>query len=419
MTTESDSRGVALVDVVDDEPSRVLIVDDNPVNRRLLRAMLAREGYEIDEADSGEAALSCVVDVSPDLVLLDVVMPDVDGFDVCSQLKAEPLTADFPVIFLSALTDAADKVRGLNLGAVDWITKPFHQAEVLARVRNQLQIRHLTRSLRSANADLLHKQDSLREDLAAAADIQRSLIPRSAPVTHPVEVAWRFTPCESVGGDIFNVLPLDENTLSAFIIDVSGHGVPAAMVTVSVMQSLSQHAGVVMRPPKNGDITPPAKVLELLDREYPFDRFDRYFTICYTLLDSKTGELTYSSAAHPEPLLVRADGSLERLEKGGTIIGLGHVVPFEQGHAVLGKGDRVFLYTDGIIETENLQGEMYGCERLETLLQEVAGDALQDACEAVMEAVAAWSGGAPANDDITLLAYQFNGEDADSESAGA
>lgn len=413
MTVDPDMDGaVGLGDEVL-APSRVLVVDDNPVNRKLLRAILASEGYVIDEAASGEEALSRVVEERPDLVLLDVVMPDLDGFDVCTRLKARPETSDFPVIFLSALTEAADKVRGLNLGAVDWITKPFHQAEVLARVRNQLQIRHLTRSLRLANADLVHKQESLREDLAAAADIQRSLIPRSAPISHPVEVAWRFTPCESVGGDIFNVLPLDEDVLSAFIVDVSGHGVPAAMVTVSVMQTLSQHAGVVVRPPRDGDITAPAEVLELLDREYPFDRFDRYFTICYTLLDTRTGELRYSSAAHPEPIVVRADGSVERLEEGGTIIGLGHVVPFEEGSVTLEPGDRIYLYTDGIVEMEAPGGAMYGTERLEALLAEAAGETLQQSCETVMDDLRRFSGGTPAADDVTLLAYQFNGPDAD------
>ncbi len=229
-------------------PARILVVDDNPVNRRLLVGMLQRQGYTVHEASDGEEALVNVPPLLPDLILMDVEMPRLDGFSACQQLKADPTTRDIPVLFLSSRIEPDAKIRGFELGGVDYVTKPFHQGEILIRVRTQLELRRLHCSLVQANEELRYKQTLLEQDLRAAAHIQHSMIPRRPPLDSRLRFAWAFHPCDRVGGDLFNIHRLDEEHLALYLFDVSGHGVPAAMVTASVAQSLSPSGGLIKQP---------------------------------------------------------------------------------------------------------------------------------------------------------------------------
>lgn len=392
--------------------ARVLVVDDAPMNRKLLTAILDREGCQVLQASDGETALNLARTESPDLVLLDIMMPGMDGYAVCESLQGDELTADIPIIFLSALSETADKVRGLELGAVDYVTKPFDRGEVLARVRSQLRIQRLTASLREANRELIAAGKELQRDIAAAADIQGALIPRVRPDNAAVDLAWRFVPCSTVGGDIFNVVKLDEDHLGIYMIDVSGHGVPAAMVTVSVSQTLSPHGGLLTETTPDGVVVrSPADVMRALDDEYPMERFDKYFTMFYMVLDTRSGEIRYCNAAHPAPTLRRADGEVEYLSEGGTIVGLSGVMPFDEGRVQLHRGDRLFLFTDGIAEFSGAD-EDYGEERLEEeLLRDVPGDDVQSVCDRIVEALDTFGEGGPANDDITLLGMEYRGDE--------
>jgi len=400
---------------------RILVADDSALNRKLLLAILSREDCDVIEAEDGNAALYKARVERPDLVLLDIMMPGKDGYEVCRELKADPKFASIPVIVLSALSQPADKVRALQLGAVDYVTKPFDRGEVLARVRNQLQIRMLTASLLQANRELVAKQKDLDADLRAAADIQTSLIPRSRPDTERLDVAWRFVPCSTIGGDIFNALLLDEHHVAISMVDVSGHGVPAAMVTVSVAQSLTPHAGIVLEPRPRGAaagdgagpvIRSPQSVLELLDAEFPMERFDKYFTMVYMVLDTRTGVLRYCNAAHPRPVVLRRDGKTDFLDCGGTLVGLGGVMPFEEAELHLEPGDRVFLFTDGISEFSNAAGEEYGEERLQHVLRMSAHVDVQTACDDVVADLLRFGRDQRPTDDITILGLEYVGATA-------
>jgi phosphoserine phosphatase RsbU/P len=393
---------------------KICIVDDNLVNRKLLTAILREEGYALVEAEDGVEAIDVVFKELPDLILLDVMMPKKDGFQVCEELKRDARSEHIPIIFLSAKAQAEDKIRGLELGGADYIAKPFDRGEVLARVRTQLNLARLTRELMEANEELLQKQRRLNEDLDAAAGIQQSLLPHDDPEMENVAVAWRFMPCESIGGDIFNVIRLDEKHWSVYMLDVSGHGVPSALVTVSVSQILHPDRGLIVkksnRPHVRFEIREPAEVLRLLDREYPLERFNRYFTISYLIIDVKAGLIRYSNAAHPPPILLRRDGAIESLDKGGTIIGMGGVLPFEEGKTQMQPGDKLVVYTDGILEYENKEGLLYGQERFHDVLHHLRDEPIAAVVGGVIDDLMDYGKQNPPRDDVTLLGISFAGE---------
>ncbi len=242
--------------------------------------------------------------------------------------------------------------------------------------------------------------------------IQRSLLPSSPPATDKVIAAWRFLPCEQNAGDLFSFNQLTKKDLAFHVIDVSGHGVPAAMMTVALSQSLATDNGHTLQPSEDGEsviVVPPGEVLHHLDVEYPIDRFERHFTIAYMLLDLESGTLRYSRAGHPLPFILRRDGRLEELAAGGTIIGLGGVVPFEEGECQLESGDRLFIYTDGIPEAANARGEFFGEDALYRTLQNARELPLDDACGTLIEAVQEFAGTRDFEDDVTLFAIEYDG----------
>ncbi len=389
--------------------TRVLVIDDHPSDRRLLEGLLEREGFVALSAKSGEEGLEVATRERPDLVLLDVGLPGKNGYEVCLDLRAQLETSAIPVIFLSAHDDDEHKVQGLELGAVDYITKPFELREAIARIRTQLRISHLNRSAQELNdelmrlsQDLMEKQRALEEDLKAAAEIQSALLPREDLSVPGLELVWRFVPSGKVGGDLLGYYPLDEARVALTVFDVTGHGVPAAMVTCSVAQSLAVQLGPAARW-RGGEPPEPREVMERLDQEFPLERFDRPFSICYVELNAATGAVRYASAAHPAPIVVRKGGRVEELEEGSSLIGLGEFLPYENGEAQLEAGDRLFLYTDGVTEVLGAAGELFGVARLRRALVGRAGQSLATSLDDAINAALAYGGGVPPRDDISVL----------------
>ena len=385
----------------------ILVVDDDKTNRSLLSIILKNAGYRVVEAEDGQNAIEKGFNTPVDLVLLDIMMPNMDGYEACRRMKEDPGTRDIPVIFLSAKSETRDKIMGLETGGADYVTKPFDKGEVLARVRSQLRIRSLTR-------EVIEKQKQLDNDLKVAAGIQQSLLPsREVPGDSNLEWAWRFKPCEEIGGDIFNILRLDENHYAVYMLDVSGHGVPSALVTVSASQMLQPHTNTLVRYDSEGsgnEIIAPVDVVKRLDQEYPMERFDKYFTLVYMLLDTEKGLLRYCNAGHQPSLLLRTDGVIEKLEKGGPMIGLNGALPFEEEEIALDPGDRIILYTDGVIEYEKTDLNFYGEERFQMTIKKSAGLSIDALVDAIMDDLMTFGEGAPPRDDITLLAIEYRGE---------
>ena len=265
--------------------------------------------------------------------------------------------------------------------------------------------------LRSLNNELIEKDQRIDIDLKAAAEIQKSLLPQKTFFEENLEIAWKFEPCEHMGGDIFNIFKIDAEHLGVYMLDVSGHGVPAAMVTVSVSQFLQQNSVQLQN---NSSIRPPAEVLDALDKEFPFERFNNFFTITYFIINVKTGDTVYSNAGHPSPILLHNNKTLELLKKGGPSIGVGDFdviddrkIGFEEGQLKLKNGDKLFIYTDGIVEYQNDKEEFYGDDRFYNSLKTQKAESVTNMIDQCINSLMEFGNNTNPQDDITLLGLEL------------
>ncbi|BAH77658.1 PP2C family protein-serine/threonine phosphatase [Solidesulfovibrio magneticus] len=380
---------------------KVLIVDDERINIHILSAALKND-HSVIIAIDGTTAIDLALSERPDLILLDIMMPGMDGYEACSKLKASPATRDIPIIFITALSDAKSESHGLECGAIDYITKPFNVALVKSRVKNHVELK-IARDL------LALKQVAIDEALRSAGLIQKSLLPKKLPNFKSVEFSYKFQPCNAIGGDILNVLCLDDSHIGFYLVDVSGHGPSSAMIAVLVYQLMNPFTGILLDnftiPPR---VRSPEEVLNILDKEFPLMRFKKHFTIIYAILNITTGLLTYSNAAHCSPLVLSKDGALKTLDVSGTVIGLA-AMPFNQENVTIHPGSKVVFVSDGVEEREDVNKKFYGQERLHKTLQDSCSLPTNELVQGLYDDVNRFAGTQPPSDDLSILALEYKG----------
>jgi serine phosphatase RsbU (regulator of sigma subunit)/CheY-like chemotaxis protein len=264
--------------------------------------------------------------------------------------------------------------------------------------------------LEKQKRELLKKQSRHQKDLEAAAEIQQSLLPRRASTNRTFRFAWEFRPCESIGGDIFNVFPLGPHHVGLYMLDVSGHGVASSLVALSVYNFMHyQRSTLIDRTSGGIEVAPPKDVLTRLDWEFPYAKFSKFFTIVYMVLDVRTGLLTYANAGHPSPVAVPPDGRLLTLEERGTIIGLEGFAPFEETTRTLAPGEKVLLYSDGLVDFQNESGEFFGEGRFLDLVAGCSGRPVTEVVTAVGRQLNRFGGEARPRDDVSLLGLEYLG----------
>lgn len=379
---------------------KILVINDNDSIREIVQFYLEMKDYEVSQASDGQSGIEKTGEIMPDLILLDVMMPDMNGYEVCRRLKKDPKTQEIPILFLSSLSNTNDKIEGLASGGVDFINNTTDQTEILARIETHLKIQELKRDLQASNAELLLKQKALNEDLKAAGFIQQSLLPNKIPSIPNVQVAWVCHPCALVGGDIFNITPLNEERLDVYVLDVSGHGVPSAMITVSMRQYLGQSELL-------NSFFSPKEILMNLNREYPFEKFNMFTTIFYMMLNPQNGKFVYSNGGHPAAVYLSGEKTFKLLETTGLIIGVDPQADYMECEEQMKEGDKVILYTDGIIEFRNAQEEFYGSDRFYALLEEIKFHSIQDIIQLISNSLKEFGKGILPQDDISILGIEF------------
>jgi sigma-B regulation protein RsbU (phosphoserine phosphatase) len=366
-------------------PPKILIVDDMPLNVELLEQVLQSEGFRTCSAFNGAGGFAISRAEHPDLILLDVMMPDETGFETCSRLKSDPLTADIPIIFLSALDDVKSKVRGLKIGGVDYISKPVHGEEVLARVRVHLRIGENNRAIA-----LQHQAR-----LEALRDAQQAILvrPESCP---EAAFAVFYEPLEGAGGDFYDVVAVDSDVFGYFVADVSGHGASAAFLTSAIKALLRQYTGPLFSPEDT------MRGVDAVMRQMMGE--EQYLTACYAHLNRRTKKLSVVSAGHPPVIVVSPSGRAQTIEMDSDPLGIFSALVLQRKDIKVAPGDRFFMYTDGFIESSPGGGRRAGIEHLVELCVRHRTDSLADATAAIASHVQ--SGGHPVADDLLLLAVE-------------
>jgi phosphoserine phosphatase RsbU/P len=405
----------------------LLVVDDDANNRDLISRRLQRRGYEVDVEADGRAALARIAQQPYDLVLLDIMMPGVDGMQVLKHLRHLKSRAQLPVIMVTAKDESHDIVEALREGANDYVVKPIDIEVLLARVGTQVVLKRTAESLEEsnrrleqANTRLEEANAQLRLDLEAAAKIQQSHLPQMTPIYENYTFAWRYQPCEQLAGDNLNIMSLSEDHVGFYVLDVSGHGVRAALLSVAINHLLApskDDTSVVNRPNRKREsdedpqflVAPPRDVAEKLNRHFVFDpSTGQFFTIFYGVLDLRQKTCRYVSTGHPPPLHVTADGNAKLLESSGVPIGLFQqgevdIEPNEERTVELKKGDRLYVYSDGVIEARHRVKGEFGVDRLADLLRDLRGAPLDQSLDGVFASVKEWGDGAALSDDLSIV----------------
>ena len=368
----------------------ILLVDDNPTNLQVLFQTLEGVGCKLLVAKNGEIALSIAGKALPDLILLDIMMPGIDGYEVCRQLKANRATSSIPVIFLSALGDTEDKVKGLQLGAVDYVTKPFQPDEVIARVNTHLTIHRLKREVES-------QKDQLEHELEVVSEVQRKLLPKQLPVIDGFRLGVHYETSRYAGGDYYDVLELPDNCWGFLIADAEGHSAPAAVLMAMTCALFRSYPG---------SAADPAEVIHYLNEHLCKVADPSFMTALYAFYDASAHTMRMARAGHPLPMVFRnSDQKAIELNCPG-VYPLG-IEPYEIEIPVtevkLEPGDRFLIYTDGLTERFDEEGQTYGEERLLKLLATDSAHDPQGVIGAIMADVEQFAGELPADDDQALL----------------
>lgn len=392
---------------------RILVVDASTANLDEITTILRGRGYKFTPVPSGELALLAVSRQRPDLILLNAYLPDMDGYQLCTQLKADDLLKDVPVIFLYHSMKPFDIKKAFKCGGSDHLTIPFQRDELQARVATHLELRQLRKELVESEHQLASAKDRASRDLTASVTFQRMFLPRQISQFAGHDLSWIYRPCEELGGDGLNLIPLTDDQIGLYILDVSGHGVAPALHALTLGQLLSppseQSSILVSHQEATGSqsIIPPSEVASLLDRLFPFDTATyQYVTMIYGILNTCSGEFKYVSAGHPNPIRVAADGSTEMLPSDGLPIGVCEQMR-EERSVFLTPKDRVYFYTDGIVEARNSEGRQFGLDQLVSVFKGLRHVPLQSAVLALNEQINQWIGSTKPDDDVSLLAFEF------------
>jgi sigma-B regulation protein RsbU (phosphoserine phosphatase) len=361
----------------------VLVVDDSPENRYAARRYLTRAGFEVWEAETGAEGLRRALD-NPDLILLDVHLPDIDGFEVCRRLKQDPATARIPILQRSqSHIDDAARVYGLESGADAYLAEPVAPSVLVATARALLRMRRAETRL----------QELYEQQRHIATTLQAGLLPRRLPAIPGAELATRYNAgaeAVDVGGDFYDVFAREDDWVLV-IGDVQGRGAEAAALT-----SLARHT---IRAQAQHHPTPSA-ILWALNEAVVAESGDESRFLTAGCVIVRGHELTWALGGHPPALILRADGRVDELHPTGSLLGLRETTPTVDAQGHLGAGDALILYTDGVIEARRGR-ELFGEERLRAVIGSLAGESADRIAGAIQDAAVDFGGSA--EDDLAVL----------------
>jgi phosphoserine phosphatase RsbU/P len=383
---------------------KVLLVDDQAIIAEAVRQMLATESnIEFHYCSDPTQAIESANELSPTVILQDLVMPEIDGLTLVKFFRANPSTREVPLIVLSTKEEPVVKAQAFAVGANDYIVKLPDKLELIARIRYHSKgyIAQLERN--EAYRRLAASQKQLADEVAQAAKYVCSLLPE--PIRQgPVRVDWRFIPSTQLGGDSFGYHWLDDEHFAVYLLDVSGHGVGASLLSVSALNVLRAQAL------PNVDFRQPAQVLDRLNATFRMEQHDdRYFTIWYGVFSRKTHKLSYAGGGHPPALILadsaRATADVRRLESQGPAIGWDLDLPFEANTVIVAPSEKLLILSDGVFEIEKTDGSDWAFDEFLAFL--TSATPASNLMERLLAHVRQLHGSDTLADDFSILELAF------------
>ncbi len=378
----------------------ILIVDDTAFNLTITKEIFRTHGFkEVYTASDGEEALERTHSLQPDIVLLDLLMPGMDGFEYCKAIREEKKYEELPILVLTSLSDPAQRAEAFDAGATDLVTKPVNSDELIARVRVHLENRALLKGLKEYKA-------RVDEELINARQMQNLLLPTNLFIKQIAEkfsfdIANYFDTSSEIGGDLWDVQEIDDDKVGVLTIDFSGHGVAAALNAFRLHTIFQQGARDIMASPTDYLAFLNESLVELLPVE-------QFATMFYGIIDTAQDTLSFATAACPSPIVLR-DNKAEILDGSGIPLGVDNGASYETHSMSFKKGDMLFLYSDALIETPNTNGEYITEKALAQLCEDAAKEHSEFAgplLENIKEDFQRYLGDKNLADDLTLNIYQ-------------
>jgi phosphoserine phosphatase RsbU/P len=332
----------------------ILIIDDDQSTQIFLTRILEKQGYKVITASTGEAGILRTLDSPPALIICDWIMPGLSGIEVCNLIKKNPKLSTTFFILLTSLDSVANRVKGLDAGADDFITKPIEQNELQARVRAGLRLHQLSQ-------DLQTQKLLLETELAEAKEYVKSLLP--LPVNKPLSIKFKFLPSRQLGGDCFDYNWLDADSLAIYLLDVAGHGLKATLPSISVLNLLRSRAL------KDLNYYQPSQVLAALNNTFQMNyQNDKYFTIWYGVYNRVSRQLTYSSAGHPPAIILSGNSPIntevKRLKTPGMPVGMFPEAKYVDASCYIEQSSTLYIFSDGAYEITQANGNLWSLEGL-------------------------------------------------------
>ena len=336
----------------------ILIIDDDRSIQIFLKRILEKQGYQVITASTGEEGILRTLDSPPALIICDWIMPGLTGIEVCNIIKKDPKLSTTFFILLTSLDSVADRVKGLDAGADDFISKPIEQNELQARVRAGLRLHQLSQ-------DLQTQKLLLETELSEATEYVKSLLP--LPINNPLSIQFKFLPSRQLGGDCLDYNWLDADSLAIYLLDVAGHGLKATLPSISVLNLLRSRAL------KDLNYYQPSEVLAALNNTFQINyQNDKYFTIWYGVYNRVSRQLTYSSAGHPPAIIISGnsptDTEVKRLKTPGMPVGMFPEAKYVDAYCQIEKSSTLYIFSDGAYEITQSNGNLWSLEGFTQIL---------------------------------------------------
>ena len=383
-------------------PETILAVDDTPTNISLLAGLLG-EQYKVKAATNGAKALELAAANPPDLILLDIMMPGLSGYDVLERLRADERLRHIPVIMISAVDEIESVIRCIELGAEDYLPKPFNPTLLRTRVGASLEKKRL-------RDDIVRHLDQIEKELKAAREIQLSMVPHDfqspASASAPVEIFAILEPARDIGGDLYDFFWGEDGRLYFVIADVSGKGAPAALFMARI-KTMTRMVATLYREPGGGAVEP-GRICARINADVCLDnRQDMFVTVFFGILDARTRVLTYCNAGHNTPYIIGRNGAVPLGGAHGIPMGILGDCKYETETCELAPGECIFAYTDGVTEAMASDESFFSDKRLESVLGRLAGAPARAVVSEVIASVREFAKGEPQADDIAAMAIRL------------